>query len=100
MPERDFKLRNSIQRMLIVDVSFLRIHAAKTTDDLKPFHDRRESMFKTMQTQVEEKYGKRRSDVTLKRSSNESVTILEGRNSPQVNERQIEGEKLSKMLRT
>ena len=29
-----------------------RIHALKKTDDLKPFHDRLESMFKTMQAQV------------------------------------------------
>jgi hypothetical protein len=36
-----------------------------------------------MQVQVEEKYGKRRCDITLKRSSNDSVTNVEGRNSPQ-----------------
>jgi hypothetical protein len=55
---------------------FPRIHAMKTSEDLKPFHDRLESMFKTMQAQVEEKYGKRRSDITFKRSSNDSVANL------------------------
>ena len=64
--------------------NFCRIHALKTTDDLKPFHDRLEMMFKQMQVQVEEKYGKGRCDISLKRSSNESIANLEGRSSPQV----------------
>lgn len=47
----------------------IKIHLLKKPPDLKPFHDRLETMFQTIKATVESKYGKRTCDIKVRRVS-------------------------------
>ena len=60
-------LKNLIAEQVPLLENGIKIHQYKKTEDLKPLHDRLETMFDTMRSQVEEKYGRRSCDITVTR---------------------------------
>ncbi|XP_055530471.1 dedicator of cytokinesis protein 1 isoform X1 [Wyeomyia smithii] len=52
----------------LLEVAIL-VHKMKTPASLLPFHDRLEKCFASIQTSVEEKYGKRQTDIKIDRDS-------------------------------
>ncbi len=62
-------LKNLIaEQVPLLDVG-LRIHEYKKTDDLRQLHNKMESMFGALRREVEEKYGRRPCDISVKKVS-------------------------------
>lgn len=62
------KLKNLIAEQIPLLEAGIKIHEVKKTDDLKALHEKIDAMFKQIKAQVEEKYGKRTCDITVRRA--------------------------------
>jgi len=60
-------LKNHIAEQIPLLEAGIRIHDYKKSDDLKPMHDKIEQKFALHKRDVEEKYGKRPSEITVRR---------------------------------
>ncbi len=74
------QLKNLIAEQIPLLEAGIRIHDFKKTDDLKQLHFKLETQFKQQKREVEEKYGKRQSEIIVKRGTNTSGRRMNANN--------------------